>query len=376
MSVRDARDAIVVGDGLVGLACAGALAAQGLSVAVVGGGGAPGQASYAAAGMLAPGVERAGGPAHDFARLARDRYPTFLARLRERTGLAVPLNQRGVLQVALDAAEAERLRAGAGADGEWLDADALAALEPALAHAAGGILHARDGAVNNRRLLEALAALAFDVHGAARIAGPATRLDLDGPRPRVHAAGGAVHEAAHVVLAAGAWVGELAGVPRRLPVVPVRGQMLALAAAPLARVVYAGGGYAVPRGELTLVGSTMERVGFDAATTEAGLATLRAIGARIAAPLADAPIAEAWAGLRPVTPDGVPIIGREPAAPALLYACGHSRNGVLLAPATGEAIAALVTGEAPPGDLSAFAPTRFDDGTAGVGAGVAGPPTA
>src|SRR5687768_18446471 len=109
MSVREGRDAIVVGDGLVGLACAAALAAQGVAVSVVGAADRRGQASHAAAGMLAPGVERAGGPAHDFAVLARDRYPTFLARLRERTGIAVPLNRRGVLQVALDADEAARL---------------------------------------------------------------------------------------------------------------------------------------------------------------------------------------------------------------------------------------------------------------------------
>lgn len=361
MSVRDGRDVVVVGDGLVGLACAGAIAAHGLSVAVVGGADRRGQASHAAAGMLAPGVERAGGPAHDFALLARDRYPTFLARLRERTAITVPLNRRGVLQLALDAADAARLRAGVAGDAEWIEGAALAAMEPALAHAAGAVLHPHDGAVNNQRLLEALAALAFDVHGVARIEGPATALELDGARPRVRTADGGVHEATHVVLAAGAWVAALAGLPRRLPVAPVRGQMLALSAAPLVRVVYGGGGYAVPRGDVTLVGSTMERVGFDASTTDEGLATLRAIGARIAPALADAPLAEAWAGLRPVTPDGLPIIGREPTAPSLIYACGHSRNGVLLAPLTGESVAALVAGDAPPGDLSAFAPARFDE---------------
>jgi len=119
-------------------------------------------------------------------------------------------------------------------------------------------------------------------------------------------------------------------------------------------------GYAVPRHDgRTLVGATMERVGFDPDFTEGGVAAVRQIGAAISPALADARMLNAWAGLRPMTPDGLPILGRDPERPALIYACGHSRNGVLMAPLSGECIGDLVAGEAPRIDLTSFSVARF-----------------
>jgi glycine oxidase len=136
--------------------------------------------------------------------------------------------------------------------------------------------------------------------------------------------------------------------------------MLSLAGSPLRHVTYGGGGYAVPRGDgRTLVGSTMERVAFDAGTTEAGLAHVRATGAAICPALATRPILNGWAGLRPITPDLLPILGREPELPAIVYACGHSRNGVLLAPLTGDVVADIVQGTDLAHDISPFRPDRF-----------------
>jgi len=163
------------------------------------------------------------------------------------------------------------------------------------------------------------------------------------------------------VLAAGAWTPAVEGLPRALPVQPVRGQILSLAGSPLRHVTYGAGGYAVPRGDgRTLVGATMERVEFDASVTEAGLAQVRATAAAICPALADRRMLNGWAGLRPVTPDSLPILGRDPDFAALVYACGHSRNGVLLAPLTGAVVADMVQGRAPAHDVTPFRPDRFD----------------
>jgi glycine oxidase len=136
--------------------------------------------------------------------------------------------------------------------------------------------------------------------------------------------------------------------------------MLELAAGPLRHVVFAGGGYLVPRSSgTTLAGSTMEKVGFDSAITGDARAHLLGVAAAASASLSAAPVLRHWAGLRPLTPDLQPIVGRDPDQPTVVYACGHSRNGILMAPLTGEVVAALLSGDAPGYDLSAFSPTRF-----------------
>jgi glycine oxidase len=163
-----------------------------------------------------------------------------------------------------------------------------------------------------------------------------------------------------MVLATGAWARAMDGLPRSLPVEPVRGQMMSVVSKALRHVVYGGHGYVVPRADgRTLIGATVERVGFDAAFTDEGVAAVRAMGGAIAPSLADARMLNAWAGLRPMTPDGLPVIGHDPARPALVYACGHSRNGVLLAPITGDVVADLVTGTTPRLDLAPFSVERF-----------------
>ena len=354
----DRFDAVVVGDGLIGLACAVALADRGARVGLLGAR-EPGQASWAAAGMLAPGVERGEGAAHDFAVAGRDRWPGFAAMLHARTGVEVGLDRSGVLQVALDAEDAARLRLLAGGAARWLEPAELAALEPALDHALGALLHADDGFVDNRRALEALEAIATAEPRVRRLAGPARGLEAGGEEATVRTATGDLVAAGRVVLAAGAWSALLDGLPRRLPVEPVRGQMLAVGATPLRHVVYGPGGYLVPRPDRTLVGATMEHVGFDAGTSDEALGGIRASGERICPALVGAAEVARWAGLRPITPDGQPILGADPELPALLYATGHSRNGVLLAPITAETIAALVAGEAPPASLEPFAADRF-----------------
>lgn len=349
----------MIGAGLVGLASAAALAERGVAVTLL----ADirrGEASPAAAGMLAPSVERHGAAALAFALAARDRYPSFLARLAARTGIDVPLNRLGILQLALDDVEATALSAIAPETARWLDGAELRALEPELTHAVGAFLHPEDGAVNNLVLMRALKALVGRHPKVRVVTKAAAAIDFTAHRVIVHTGVGERLEADRIVLAAGVWAPEIEGLPRAIPIEPVRGQMMSLAASPVRHVVYGASGYIVPRGDgRTLVGSTMERVGYDASTTPEGLAHVRAVGETICPALARARLLNPWAGLRPVTPDHQPIIGADPAVPALLYACGHARNGVLLAPLTGECIAALAAGEPPPVDISAFAISRF-----------------
>jgi glycine oxidase len=136
--------------------------------------------------------------------------------------------------------------------------------------------------------------------------------------------------------------------------------MLSVAGSPIRHVTFGAGGYLVPRGDgRTYVGSTEDSVGFDASTTDAGIAEVRRIGAAIAAPIAAARMLNGWAGLRPMTPDALPMVGPDPEMRSVLYACGHSKNGVLLAPLTGLAIGAMAAGEAPPHDMHPWAPERF-----------------
>jgi glycine oxidase len=212
-------------------------------------------------------------------------------------------------------------------------------------------------------MLRALRALLARAGWRARVVDDqAVTLHLDGRHPEVSTArGGRRYAGERLILAAGAWVTQLGGLPRTLPVEPVRGQMLSLRGVPLRHVIYGPRGYVVPRVDsgVSLVGSTMEYVGFEVGTTPDALARLADAGREVCPALGSLPVEARWSGLRPVTPDLQPIIGADPDYPALLYACGHSRNGVLLAPLTGDCIAALVVGADPPADLSPFEVTRF-----------------
>lgn len=358
-----AADVVVVGGGGVGLGIALAAADRGLSVLLVAEH-RTGEAFPAAAGILAPpSLEMADrsavGPEHTFAVAARDRYPGYLVELTERSGIAVSLNRLGLLHVVLDEAKAARQAPVAIPGSDWLDRRALSALEPALGHAAGARLFPDDGAVDNVALLHALE---IAVARFARIR------KLDGFARAIRAGKHGVTceldnervSAEQIVLAAGAWSPLIEGLPRPLPVEPLRGQMISLAASPLRHVAYGDDGYLVPRGDMTLVGATMEHAAFDVSTTVEGVAGLRSAAADLCPALAGLPVAKAWAGLRPVSPDFLPIIGRDPDQPSLIYACGHSRNGVLMAPLTADCVAALLVGERPPASLAPFGIERFE----------------
>jgi glycine oxidase len=342
---------------LIGLAAAVALAERGVSVTLIGQT-RPGEASPVAAGMLAPSVEQTSGPAHDFGVAARDRYPSYVDFLADRTGIQVPLNRLGILQVALSAKGIKGLRKSALATSSWLDSKELAQLEPALSHGLGAVFNPDDGAVDNVALLDALQRLASASDRIKRVDDIVTAIDAGVGSASVKTASRTTYSAGRIVLAAGAWAGQISGARFAHAVAPARGQLVSYSITPLRHVAYGPRGYVVPRGHRTIGGSTMENVGFDAATTPEGVRKVRAASEEICPDLALAN-GIASAGLRPVSPDMLPMIGVDPEHHSLIYACGHSRNGVLMAPLTGDIIADLVTGTPLSHDLAQFRPDRF-----------------
>ena len=309
--------------------------------------------------MLAPSVEQATGSAHDFAIAARDRYPSYVEYLAERTGVHVPLNRRGILQVAITEKGVKGLKKTAPSSAQWMEADELRKLEPSLGHALGAMFNVGDGAVDNTILLGALQKLIAKNQHISRVASTVTKIVLRAGSCDVILEDKSQRTAERVVLAAGAWVGKITGARFAGAVKPARGQLVSYSSTPLRHVAYGPRGYVVPRADSLIGGSTMEDVGFDSKTTPAGIKKVRAAAEEICPVLESTQNVTAWAGLRPVTPDMLPIIGADPEYASLLYACGHSRNGVLMAPLTGDIIADLVTGSPLSHDLAQFRPDRF-----------------
>jgi glycine oxidase len=308
--------------------------------------------------MLAPSVEQSEGPAHDYALAARDFYPDFLEQLADTTGIRVPLNRLGILQVALTPRGVKGLRRTASENSQWLEKNDLMKLEPTLGHAIGAVFNPDDGAVDNVILMNALEAAAESSEKISRFESSAVRISRDSAT--VELGSGQTVESDTVVVAAGAWGPQLSGVSGIESVTPCRGQLVSYKSIGLRHVTYGPRGYLVPRASGTIVaGSTMEEVGFDSSTTPEGLAKVKSAAEEIAPALAVSIVTDEWAGLRPITPDMLPIIGRDPLAPHVIHATGHSRNGILLAGLTGETVAALAVGESPAHDLSQFRPGRF-----------------
>ena len=366
-------DAVIIGGGVIGCVIAWELAQRRLSVTLVERGTPGGAATWAAGGMLSPLAETA--HHESFFRLAvasLDRWPVFAHRLRTATGTDVEFRPAGKLHVAFGAGDMEALHGmharGKGFGVDLLSGDEARVLEPALSvDVVGALLVGRDHRVNTRVLGETAWRAAEAAGARVRTDAPVHSIEVRGPQGHRHVASitmgdGTTLHTPLVVIAAGAWSGRLAGLPRPLPIEPVRGQMFAVdPRAPLfEHVIEAPGCYLIPRasGRL-LVGATSEHVGFQPGPSADGIAALLHAAVRVAPVIAGLSMAESWAGFRPGTPDELPILGPDPDVRGLFYATGHYRNGVLLAPVTGEIIAGLVTAGSSPFPIEAFRVERF-----------------
>lgn len=360
-------DIVVIGAGVIGAASAWRLAQAGLRVTLLERTGPAAGASSAALGVLQFHAKPNAHPAYQHLSFhSRDLYPALLDELAETIGERVPYFTAGQLNLALAEADWPDLEAlyaanaALGLPAERLTAEACRQLEPGLTpRTLGGVLFPNDAWVDNTALTVALTRAA-ERAGAKFVPAPVTRLlHLDGRVIGVEA-GGQTYPADWVVLAAGCWSGEIEGVPA-LPVAPVRGQALIVDGQPVQRVVSAPCGYLVPKPlhDQTLVGATVEHVGYDNNLTAGGLAEVLAAGIEIAPAIQSSVFAGAWAGLRPAMPDGLPCVGPFAGLPNLIAAAGHFRNGILQAPATAAVVCALVTGTALPFDIAGLRPDRF-----------------
>ncbi len=336
-----------------------------------------GGTSRVAAGMLAPVSEAdAGERALTTLGLeAARRWPAFAAELEDVTGQPVGYRACGTLVVARDRDEAEglerelALRERLGLPVARLLGSQARALEPALAPALRLALDVpQDHAADPRALCAALAAAADQAGAVLRPDTTVERVLIEGGRVGGLSLGDAGRiDAEQVVIAAGPWSAQIDGIPpqARVPVRPVKGQIMRLrdpghvADAPLLqRVIRFEGGYLVPRGDGRYVlGATVEERGFDTAVTALGLWELLRDAQELVPGVLELEVEEMLAGLRPGTPDNAPALGRSAVVDGLLWATGHHRNGILLAPVTGDVIAAELAGEAAADP--AFAPDRF-----------------
>jgi glycine oxidase len=366
-----AVDVVVVGGGVIGCAVARRAARGGLSVCVLERGRPGAEASHAAAGMLSPLAEASGpGVFLDLLIRARTEYPPFVDALRGETGMDVAYDGTGTLYLALreedDGELVERLhwQSAAGMCVQRLTAEETLSLEPAVTPDVRWALRfPGDHQVDNRRLGAALWKAAEQAGAEFRLGAEAVAIRRDGERVLgVELADGTSIACDTVVVAGGSWAGQVRGLPRALPVEPVMGQLLALQTAPppFRHVVDSARCYTVPRADGRLiVGATTEHVGHRKTVTAGGVSRLLSGALEVCPALADAPIAETWAGLRPGTSDGLPILGRDPDVPGIIYATGHYRNGILLAPITGEIIGGLLLGDPPSIDIAPFSISRF-----------------
>lgn len=362
----------VIGAGVVGAAIAYELVRRGADVALLDARGVGLGATQASAGMLVPYIE---GFRHrammNLATASMAIYDEFIAAVSRDSGAHVGYRRSGSLEVASAEESVEELKttasnlSAAGIRCAFLDGQAVRDAEPALApDIVAGLLVSDHGFVDAGDLSGALSAAASR-HGARiqvparvrRIIPVANAVEIETENDRL--------VAGQVVLAAGSWSGliEVASLPA-LPIRPIRGQLLHLvsAAAPLNRVTWGSRCYLVPGGDGSLlVGATVEDAGFDERATVAGVRDLLEAACDLVPHVWQATFAGARVGLRPATPDEMPIIGRSRSVPTVVFATGHYRNGVLLAPITARLVADLILENREDPLLAPLGPERFGD---------------
>lgn len=365
-------DIAIIGGGVIGLSLARALLREKLNVAVIDAGAEIPAATNAAAGMLAPSFESGAGSdaLYALAVASLAMWPEFAGALEEETRLSVDYRSDGILGVAFDAAHAKTLKAECsalierGGDAAYITGDEARRLEPALSGDIIAAIHAkRDAQVDPRKLLNALRVNFEKNEGAiyqGRAKAVATKEDAV-----IRLANGGRLTAATIVIASGAAVDAVDMDLPPPPVFPVKGEAVSLEMPErtFRKVIRAPGAYLCPKADSRLVIGATEYEGLkDYEVDASAIAALVANGARAVPAIAGYAEQERWAGLRPATPDGAPILGRDSRGPEnLILALGHYRNGVLLAPGSAAALRDLILGRAPVTELKPFRPERFEE---------------
>jgi glycine oxidase len=362
---------VVIGAGLAGFAAALALWERGAAVTLVEVSRPGAGATGASAGMLVAQYESEG-PDEKF-RLcleSRRRYPEWAAKVERLSGRELSVRWDGLLVANFTSREHEQAVATAdwqvseGLEAEVVNAEDAARIQPGVSPGVASYLWLPgEGQLDSQILAGAL----WDAIGRTEIRlitgkGAAGILSQGGGVVGVSLVDGGTLEADRVVLAAGAWSGTISGLPRTLPVRPVRGQMLRFpaGAVSLERIVASHAGrYLVPRADGTvLAGSTMEDVGFDRSITDAGLTTIHESVSQLVPAFADRRPVERWAGLRPISADRRPVLGPDPEMDGLLYATGYGRDGILVSPLVGAVVADLAVSGESEFDWRPFRPDR------------------
>jgi glycine oxidase len=364
-------DVLVLGAGIIGCAAGEALARAGASVHFVDPRGVGLGATQASAGMLTPYKEGLHNPVLEGLGLrSLWLWDVFVERLFDGSVPPGVYERCGSLDIALDEAEAGELEALAhahaarGVSSQYLRGDSVRQLErDIVSDCVGALLTPAHGFASAPAITRALWR-ACERAGARVTHATVQRVEADGAGIKVHTTDG-VLSAGTVIIAAGSWAGQIAidGVPE-LPVHPVRGQLLQLFLPEprLTHIVWGSRCYAVPWPDGTLlVGATLEEVGFDDRATTAGVRDLLDGVCELVPRAWQAAFLGVRVGLRPGTPDTLPIIGRSATLPGLVYATGHYRNGVLLAPLTAQLVAAIVSGDDSDAALGVVSPTRFGE---------------
>lgn len=359
-------DAVVIGGGAVGMATARELRRRGLSVTLLERDRPGRAASWASAGIVSapagPSVE----PGARLQALSYRLWPAFAKQVHDESGLDPEFRLMGCLVPALDDAQADALRRasrpGQVEGGPLLEGAALREAEPSLSPAIPAALWRPGGNVENRRLCRALEIACrrsgVEIRGGAE----ARDLTVEGGKVTGVRYSGGVVPARYVVVAAGAWSGGIAGCLPSVPVTPQRGQILALERGDVDLrhlILTPGDPYIVPRADgRVVIGATREMAGWDASLTAGGVAWLLSMAIRIVPDLAHCAINELWTGFRPLSPDGVPIIGPGQ-ADGLFFATGHGPSGIGPLPGTVALLAALMFRESAPISPQPFSPLRF-----------------
>lgn len=349
-------DVIIIGGGIIGLSLSIALRKRGVAVLIVERGEPGREASHAAAGMLADSPLELPPRLQALAAASAGMYPEFVHQLHDESGLHIDLRDQGKIFFPSD----EELREHPTLLTDHPLPAPLPELEPALADCGQPAIYLKERSVDPRALTAAAlkAARHREVDIVSGTAATAV-LERDGGAAGV-ATEKTSYEAPTVVNCAGAWAGQIS--PYTFPTRPVKGQMLSVVttARELVRhVIRTPEIYLVPRSDgRILIGATIEEAGYDTRTDVDTIKRMHEAAINLVPALHQARVHEAWAGLRPGSPDALPILGHTE-MPGYFVATGHFRDGILLAPVTAQVMAQIITGADPEHDISPFSPGRF-----------------